>query len=412
MPPSPSPAATRSRTEAGWLFAASFRPLFVGASALAAVSVPLWVWMFLTGIGEVAGMPAMAWHAHEMVFGFLPAVMAGYLLSSTPNWSGRLPASGWPLALLFALWVAGRIVPLAAPLPLAVAADAAFPVAVTAALIREARVKSPKQSRHGLMLFPVLAAASVAHRLLADDWETTSMLARVGVAVAVLLISAVGGRLVPSLTRNALAGRGAERVPEPYGRYDVLVLVAILPALVGWALAPWHWSTALLMGAAATLQAVRLARWRGWLIRQFDVAALHAGYLWVVAGTALASLAAVPASFVPLDAALHAFTAGAIGTMTMAVMARLGATRGPGCRSSDRISGAAIVLVNLGAVARVSAPLAAERYAELLLIGAGLWAAAWTMFLAAQIAPAIRSRNEPFQGTSLRSDNEAGDPDR
>ncbi len=242
MSQTPFSAATRTRMDAGWLFAASFRPLFLGASALAAVSVPLWAWMFLTGVAEVAGMPAMAWHAHEMVFGFLPALMAGYLLSATPNWSGKLPASGWPLALLTALWVAGRIVPLVAPLPLAAAADVAFPLAVTAALLREARVKPPKQSRHGLMLFPALAAASLGHRFLADDWEATSMLARVGVAVAVLLISAVGGRLVPSFTRNALTGRGADRVREPYGRFDVLVLAAVFPGLAAWVLArdPWQ----------------------------------------------------------------------------------------------------------------------------------------------------------------------------
>lgn len=385
MSPSPSLAASRARTNAGWLFAASFRPLFVGASALAAASVPLWVFLFLTGVAEVGGMPAMVWHAHEMVFGFLPAVMAGYLLSATPNWSGKLPASGTPLALLFAIWVAGRLVPLVAPLPVALAADAAFPLAITAALLREARVKPPKQSRHGLMLFPVLALAAVAHRLVAKDHELAATLARIGVAVAALLISAVGGRLVPSLTRNALAARGAERVSEPYGRYDVFVLAAIFPALAVWAAAPTSRAAAVLMCAAAVLQAIRLLRWRGWLVRQVDVAALHAGYLWLVAGTGLAALAAEPPSLVPPDAALHVFTAGAIGTMTMAVMARLSTTRGAGARASASLCGFALVAVNLAALARAAAPILADRYVELLATSAVLWALAWTAFLAAQV---------------------------
>lgn len=391
MPPSPSLAASRARTDAGWLFAASSRPFFVGASALAALSVPAWIWLYFGGIAEVAGMPAMGWHAHEMVFGFLPAVMAGYLLSSTPNWSGRLPASGKPLAALFAVWIAGRVVPLLAPLPLAVAADAAFPLAVTAALAREARIKSPRQSRHGLMLFPVLAVAAVAHRLAADDFELAATLSRVGVAVAVLLVSAVGGRLVPSLTRNALAGRGAERVPEPYGRYDVLVLAAVLPALASWVMAPTHWVAALLMGASAVLQAVRLLRWRGWLVRQADVLALHAGYLWLVAGTALAALAAAPIADVPPDAALHAFTAGAIGAMTMAVMARLVTTRGGGSRAGAPLCTLALVAVNLAAAARVAAPFAGAAYGELIVVGAAFWTAAWGVFAAAQIGMARRS---------------------
>ncbi|WP_181701659.1 NnrS family protein [Chthonobacter albigriseus] len=392
MPLSPSLAASRSRSDAGWLFAVSFRPHFIGASALAAAAVPLWTWIFLTGVSEVAGMPATAWHAHEMVFGFLPAVMAGYLVSSTPNWSGRLPASGWPLAALFALWLAGRIVPLVSPAAIAVATDAGFPLAVAAVLLREARVKAPRQSRHGLMLFPVLAAAAVAHRLLAADPQAAAMLARVGVAVAVLLISAVGGRLVPSLTRNALAGRGAERVPEPYGRYDVLVLAAIFPALAAWAVAPDHPASAVLMGAGALLQAARLARWRGWLVRQADVAALHAGYAWVVIGTALAALAADPLGSVPPDAALHAFTAGAIGCMTMAVMARLGATRGTGARASARLGTAALALVNAAAGARVAAPLVDGAFVELLGTASVLWACAWGLFVAAQLGPRFRRR--------------------
>jgi uncharacterized protein involved in response to NO len=388
MPPSPSFAASRTRTDAGWLFAAPFRPFFVGASALAALSVPAWVAMYVGGAAEVAGMPAFAWHAHEMVFGFLPAVMAGYLLSATPNWSGRLPASGRPLAALFVLWAAGRVVPFFVPLPFAVLTEAAFPLAVTAVLVREARTKSPRQSRHGLILFPLLAVAAVVHRLTADDYELAATMSRVGIAVAALLISAVGGRLVPSLTRNSLAGRGSERVPEPYGRYDVAVLVVMLPALVVWILAPASLPAAVAMAVAATLQALRLWRWRGWLVRQFDVLALHAGYLWLVIGTALAALAATPAAPVPPDAALHAFTTGAIGAMTMAVMARLAVVRASRSPATGVLCMLAILGVNLGALARVLAPVAGAHSLDLIVAAAALWAMAWTVFTGAQILSA------------------------
>ncbi|WP_207620725.1 NnrS family protein, partial [Oharaeibacter diazotrophicus] len=183
----------------------------------------------------------------------------------------------------------------------------------------------------------------------ADAADLVSAFARGGVAVAILLIAAVGGRLVPSLTRNALAaaGRDGGGVPEPYGRFNVAVLVVALPALAAWTIAPAHVVTATACGLAAVLQAVRLARWRGWRVRRFDVLALHVGYLWVVAGTALAALAADPLAVVPADAALHAFTAGAIGTMTMAVMARLAGTRGARGRTHPRLAAFAVALATV-----------------------------------------------------------------
>jgi uncharacterized protein involved in response to NO len=395
MSASPELAATRARGEAGWLFAASFRPFFIGASILAAAAVPAWVWMYFTGADEIAGMPAMAWHAHEMVFGYLPAVMAGYLLSSTPNWSGRLPASGIPLAVLFAIWLAGRAVPLVVPAPVGLVADAAFPIAVAAVLLREAFFKAPKQSRHGLMLFPLLAVASIAHRTLAGDPEWASLLARAGVGVAALMIAAVGGRLVPSLTRNALANRGADRVPEPYGRFDVGVLMAASLGLIAWILAPSHPATAVLAIGAGVLHVVRLARWRGWLLRDGGVIALHAGYGWLAAGTIMIGLSADPLSLLPPDAALHALSAGAIGAMTLAVMTRLATTRGAGSRTSGAASGIALIAVNAGALLRVIAPMAADWHPTLLVIGAILWSGGFAIFALAQVWTAVLDRKRP-----------------
>ncbi|WP_051631233.1 NnrS family protein [Afifella pfennigii] len=387
MTSQPFLTAAHRQSEANWLFAVSFRPLFLGASIFAALAVPVWVHFYVTGAGDIAGMPALAWHAHEMVFGYLPAVMAGYLLSATPNWSGRLPASGGPLALLFTLWLAGRTVPLAVPLPLwaGAAVDAAFPLAVALALMREARVKVPQASRHGLILFPLLATASIAHRLLAADPLLAAQLARLGVAIGALLIAAVGGRLVPSFTRNALAGRGADKVPEPYGRFDRFCLLVASAALISWVLAPSHSATAFLALAAGLLHLFRLARWRGWLLRQGDVLALHAGYLWLVLALFLAGLAAEPLALVPPEAALHAFAAGAIGTMTMAVMARLAATRGPGPRAEAALCAAALVITHLAATARVAAVLLPSLYIPLLLTSAALWAVGFAVFALAQL---------------------------
>ncbi|WP_268879301.1 NnrS family protein [Jiella pelagia] len=377
------------RTEAGWLFAASFRPFFLGACLYAAAAVPLWAWMFVSGVGEVAYLPPLTWHAHEMVFGFLPAVIAGYLLSATPNWSGKLPASGYRLAALFTLWLAGRVLPLVLPFWPGTIIDAIFPLTLFLALAREARVKSAQQSRHGLMLFPLLALASIAHRLWAGDAEVAAMLARTGIGVGALLIAAVGGRLVPSFTRNALSGARAERVPEPYGQFDIAVLFVASAGLVSFVVAPAHPLTAVTMTGAGVLHVVRLLRWRGWLLREMGIAALHLGYGWLAAGTLLAGLAARPFLLVPPDAALHALTAGAIGTMTLAVMGRLSATRGQGCRAAPEPIRLALIAANLAALARVAAPLVAEIYVPLLGISAVLWFLAFAILPPAHLRPCL-----------------------
>ena len=201
------------------------------------------------------------------------------------------------------------------------------------------------------------------------------------------MIAAVGGRLVPSFTRNELAQRGATDVPRPYGRYDVLVLTASFGALASWVMSPLGIAAAVLTGIAGILHFARLARWRGWLARRGDVLALQAGYIWVVAGFLLSAAGAFSGGAVPADAALHAWTAGAIGAMTLTVMARLAATRGAGRRANSSLSAAAIVLANLGAALRVGASLGLGDYGD-LLIGAGtLWAFGLALFVLAQIAP-------------------------
>lgn len=381
-----SSVAARSRDEAGWLFAAPFRPFFLGAAAYAAVLVPTWLWVFFFGPDTVGGMPALRWHAHEMVLGYLPAVMAGYLLSATANWSGNLPASGRPLLCLSAIWAAGRLVPPFVPPWPGLVIDAAFPLAMAAVFSREALAQPRKGSRHGLMLFPILAIAIVADRLFADDPETAGLIARLGIAVGALLIAAVGGRLVPSLTLNELVGKpGADLLPGPYRRFDVLVLLTASAGLVLWVAVPHHEATGIFSIGAGLLHVIRLGRWRGWLLRQPGIIALHLGYLWLALGTLLAGLAADPFGLVPADAALHAFTAGAIGTMTLAVMTRLAMTRGTGTRARPGRCMLGLLLVHLGAGLRVAAPFLPDHYPALLIAGGLAWSGGFAAFVLAHL---------------------------
>jgi uncharacterized protein involved in response to NO len=391
-----SSTSARSRAEAGWLFAAPFRPFFIAAASHAALAIPLWLWLYLAGVDTVAGMPAAHWHAHELVLGYLPAIMAGYLLSTTPNWSGSLPASGIPLLCLVGLWAAGRLTPMVLPAGAAVVIDAAFPLTMGAVFMREAWLQPRKGSRHGLMLFPLLAILTVADRVAANDPAVAALTTRACIGTGALLIAAVGGRLVPSITRTELPAQDAAgQVPEPYGSFDIIVVLAAFAALNAWIVSPFHPVTAVLASCAGLLHLVRLVRWRGWLLRQPGALALHAGYLWLAIATLLAGLAADPLALVPPDAALHAFTAGAIGTMTMAVMVRLATTRGTGRRPTSGCCSVALLLVNAGAVFRVAAPLLPAAYVTLLLWGGLAWSAGFAMFVLAHWMPTRRSPSSP-----------------
>ncbi|MDQ0325837.1 uncharacterized protein involved in response to NO [Rhodopseudomonas julia] len=396
MPALLAPAVADFRRRSDWFFASPFRPFFIGASLFAASAVPVWLWLYLVHPAEVAGMPALEWHAHEMVFGYLPAVMAGYLLSLAAKGARKGALSGRSLALVFFLWIAGRLLPLFVPFVFGAVIDLLFPLAVAGVLLGLSRGPGAKQSKHGLVLFPLLAAASLAHRVFAFgdgalDYEVAALLSRLGIAVGALLIGAVGGRLVPELTRLALGEEAGERVPEPYRRFDLIALLSLSAGLVAWVLMPSHPLTFVLAGMAALINLARLGRWRGFLLNDLPTLALHAGYLWLIAGLFFAALAASPASFVPADAALHALSAGAIGTMTLAVMARLTVSREQG-GLAGKVVRLAIVLVHAGAILRVVAPFVLDLYRPLLVSGGTLWSAAFLVFFAVQIAPLFGGR--------------------
>lgn len=206
-----------------------FRPFFLMAAIWAASAMAIWVGM-LTGrdILPTAFAPT-AWHSHELLFGYLGAVVAGFFLTAVPNWTGSLPLVGWPLAGLASLWVVGRVaVGTSAYLPplLAALADLTFPVALTAFLAREIFAG---RNWKNLPILALLTGWAIANALF--HWEAAQggspaqgFGLRIGVAVAVLLISLIGGRIVPSFTRNWLAQRKAERLPVPFGRTDGVVL--------------------------------------------------------------------------------------------------------------------------------------------------------------------------------------------
>ena len=362
-----------------------FRPFFLAAGVWAAGAVALW-------LAEITGLLALpsafdpvTWHAHEMLFGFVSAAIAGFLLTAIPNWTGRLPMRGWRLGVLFVLWCAGRVaVGLSALTGPAFAAvvDLAFLAVLAAVVLREIAGTGNRRNLPIAGIVVVLAGSNLLVHLEALGLAATGSLGlRLGLADVAVLITLVGGRIVPSFTRNWLARRGAPVLPRPFGRLDLLALGSSVVAGLVWALAPGAMAAGVLAILAAAANGARLWGWCGQ--RTFAeplVWILHLGYAWLVAGFALLGLAVL---FPPLPqtAALHALTAGAMGTMTLAIMTR--ATLGHTGRALSAGPGTTMIygLVSVAALARVAAPFAPNGAMELLGLSGVCWVGAFGLFV-------------------------------
>jgi uncharacterized protein involved in response to NO len=368
------------------LLQAGFRPFFLAAAAWAAMALALWLAMLLGGVALPSRLPPLAWHAHEMLFGFVLAGVGGFLLTAIPNWTGRPPVAGLPLAALAALWLLGRIDALvSAELPLAavLVLDLAFPVALSATAARE--LIAGRHWRNLPLLLPplVLGAGSLLMQLEAEGLDIPAGLGwRVGLFATLALISVIGGRIIPAFTGNWLAARGVERRPPAKGLLDRVALGLLHAGLGAWVVFPEARPVGalLLLGAAATLW--RLARWRGLATRAEPLLlVLHLGYLWLALGTGLLGLCLLRPDL-PVVAALHALGAGAAGTMMLAVMTR--ASRGHTGRTlaADNGTVAIYLAVTVAALARVAAALLPGATVPLLWLAGLAWIAAFCGFLA------------------------------
>jgi uncharacterized protein involved in response to NO len=306
-----------------------FRPFFFGAAVWAALSMVLWVPMLAGHLALPSAFDPVSWHAHEFLYGYLGAVVAGFLFTAVPNWTGRLPIVGWPLAALAVLWLAGRAaVTLGGGLPpLVVAAvDLAFPAGFAVIVLRE--IVAGRNWRNlivlGMLGVFVLGNALFHWEAAREGHAAQGYGLRLGLAAGVMMIAVIGGRIVPSFTRNWLVRRGAGRLPAaPMQGFDKLSLLALLAALVLWVAAPLHPVSGLALLLAGLLHLARIARWAGdRTLAEPLVTVLHAGYAFVPLGAlALGAEILVPGRL-GMAGAQHLWMAGAIGLMTLAVMTR------------------------------------------------------------------------------------------
>lgn len=379
-------------------FSYGFRPFFLGAAVCAALVMSLWIaWLAAAASGLpvawlMVAMAPHAWHAHEMVYGFGLAAVAGFLLTAVPNWTGAAPLNGRPLAILFVIWLAGRLaLLLSARLPVALVAmlDLAFIPALGYVAARQLMVKPARRNMVFLALLALLALLTLANA--AFHAHTLGLIGgdglagvRLGVLMLSLMIAIVGGRIIPAFTHNWLH-LNAPAGPMP--RKDPRLDAAAIAAFAAYAAAEAAGVPAIVIAAlamlAAILNAARLIGWRGLAARSSPIVfVLHAGYAWLVAGLALAAASHVTAT-VPRVLALHAFGTGAVGTMILAVMSRaaLGHTGRPLVAAPSIV--AAYWLVSLSAALRIAGPLAVPSAAHAVLLLSGLaWVAAFAIFAA------------------------------
>jgi len=358
------------------LFSYGFRPLFLAAGLFAVLALPLWMAVWSGQVTLSGPFSPMDWHIHEMLFGYTSAVIAGFLFTAIPNWTGRMPTRGWPLIALAALWVLGRLAVAFVPWPLAVmAVDCAFLAAIGAMVVTE--IVAGRNWRNLMVVLPVLAylAANITFHLEAHMQGSAEIGRRLGFAMVALLISLIGGRIIPSFTRNWLAKQGPGPLPVPFGRFDALCLAVTLASLLAWVALPESRPAGAGLLLAGALQAVRLARWRGLRVwRSPLLAMLHLAFAFIPAGLGALGLAAL--GVWPAVTGLHLLGIGGIGGMTLAVMIRASL----GHTGRELVAGRALTLgfacVALAAVLRVAVPTS-----EGLWAAAALWVLGFGLFL-------------------------------
>jgi len=364
------------------LFSYGFRPFFLLGSVYAGLAILMWLPVFMGELSLVSAFIPRDWHVHEMLYGFLPAVITGFLFTAIPNWTGRLPLRGRPLMFLVALWAAGRIcVTFSAQTGwlAAMLIDCSFLSLVAAAAAREIIAGKKWNNLSVVLLILVLLGGNLTFHLEAHFKGAAEISIRVGIAVVVLLISLIGGRIIPSFTRNWLVRENPGRLPIPFARFDMLAVAFGAVALVFWIVAPNDTRTGAILVIAGVLHLIRLGRWAGDRTgRERLLLILHVGYAFVPLGFLLNACSAF--GIVAIGAGVHAWMVGAAGIMTLAVMSRVSLGHTGRQLTASVATQAIYASIIIAVVARICAVFQPSHSVPLLYVAALAWAAAFLGF--------------------------------
>ncbi len=376
----------------GWApFGLGFRPLFLGAGLHAVLLMSLWLLTLAGQYAPPAAYAAPLWHAHEMLFGFAGAVIAGFLLTAVQNWTSIPMTRGAPLAALFALWLAGRLGFLLPGVPPALTAvvDLVF-LPLVGVLVARPILKTTqlRNAPFPFMLLGLTAANALMHAEFAGLAQHTAHAGLVlGLMLVVLMMVAMGGRVIPYFTDNRVQSRARRWTPVEW-----LAPLSTLAVASVWLMAPEGVPLAATAAAAALVNGLRLAGWQNrrlWAVPLLWV--LQLGYGWIVAGFALLAFAAV--GVLPQTLAVHAFTVGAMGGLILGMMARVSLGHTGRRLEAATVMAWAFAVLNLSALVRVGLPLVAPDATPLAWqLSGGLWIAAYLVFVVVYTPVLLRAR--------------------
>lgn len=371
----PNPSKAKGLTP----FALGFRPFFSVAALAAIILMGLWLALWSGQLTAPAYYGSIGWHSHEMLFGYAGAVIAGFLLTAVRNWTGIDTPTGTPLALLTLIWLLGRVLPFIPfiPGPVIALADLSFLPLLAAALYPPLMRAQNKINRVFLPLLAVMALANLLVHL-----QSLQILPTAGQGISLmlnmilLLLTLVSGRVLPFFTEKAIAGA----IPRTHKQREQWVFGFV----IGWSLAelvyPVPWLLSLLALGVAITQTWRLVDWHHPQVWRIPILwVLYSGLLWFVIGFLLKALALN--GLFPNTLAVHALTAGAIGILTLGMMARVALGHSGRELKPMRLVEAGFFLLNLAVILRVFAPVVAPtHYSFWIQLSGSLWILCFSLF--------------------------------
>lgn len=391
-----------------------FRAFFVAAGSAAVLLIPAWLGLLHGWRWPGAPNNILAWHVHEMLFGFVLAVIAGFLLTAVAAWTGRPAVHGPRLAALVLAWLVARVaVSLAGALPgwLLLLLALGFPALLAVTIGHEITAAG---NRRNLPLVGIVALIPLLDALylpvLDGISDSTRPAGFLMLHLTLLLIAIIGGRVIPAFSANWLRQTGGGPLPRSWPWLERLAIVATIAVGLSDSLLPNGWLPALLAAVAVLAHAGRLVGWRGWRTwRNPLLAILHLGYAWLPLGYGLLALAAAGTP-VTRSAALHALTVGAIATMVMAMMTRVSLGHTGRSLHASPTTVLAYGLLTAAALARVGAGLLPAHYLTLLNLAGGLWVGAFGLFLWVYLPILCQprsdwsaERSQPINATRVRA---------
>lgn len=374
------PIAPKDAPPKDWpVFRLGFRPFYLGAAAIATIFMVAWRSVFLGTLLPRSGIEPVPWHAHEMLFGVVAAVIVGFLFTAGKTWTGLPTPRGASLAALFLLWLAARIASLLAPYSLYFALDVTF-LPIVAVLFLALLVRAGNQRNWPIAAVVILLAVTnlVFHLAAMHELQWPPLRALyAGLGLVTILLSIIAGRVIPTFTASVTPG--LRMIARP--RRDDAALVLTAAGLSLWATGFWPLVSAAAMTMGAALHAARLLSWSPWVSRHRPILwILHLSYGWLCLGLGL--LAAAQAGLLPVSMGVHALAVGAIGGMLIGMMTRTARGHTGRPLEASKVETTAYVFVLTGAAVRVAAPsMSAAQHADALIVAGALWVIAFTLYI-------------------------------